>query len=73
MATTYVFKKAKRLHNFWTQFGNSGPSVSCQRLSRFFFLSEKTETHQKTPSNQESATSKTSKEEEKVTEVGKEE
>ena len=40
----------------------------------FFFLSEKTETHQKTPSNQESATSsKTSKEEEKVTEVGKEE
>ena len=40
----------------------------------FFFLSEKMETHQKTPSNQDSATSsKTSKEEEKVTEVGKEE
>ena len=45
-----------------------------KNVTIFFFLSEKTETHQKTPSNQESATSsKTSKEEEKVTEVGKEE
>merc|ERR1719203_2709192 len=52
----------------------------CQKYHRFVHKKycqkqkEKTETHQKTPSNQESATSsKTSKEEEKVTEVGKEE